>query len=191
MITQPGIAPVRRPFTVAEYEQLGHIGVLGPDERVELLNGDVVVMSPIGPPHAGRVDRLNHLLVSRLGDRAVVRIQNPLRLTLHSEPEPDVVLARPRADFYMTSHPGPGDAQLVIEVSDTSLLVDRGIKVPLYAEAAVAEVWIIDIEANAIHVHRKPDGSGYTDTQTMRSGDQLSPIEFPDLTFDVGDLLGQ
>lgn len=188
--TQASIELPRRRFTVAEYEAMARTGVLREDDRVELLDGEIVVRTPIGPPHAGVVKRLNRLLVTGLGEAAIVGVQDPLRLSARSEPEPDLVVARPRSDDYTDGHPGPDDALLVIEVADSSLAVDRGVKVPLYAAAGIAEVWLVDLAAGAVHVQRSPAGSAYSDIQTLRRGDSVAPLAFPDLTVELTAILG-
>ncbi|WP_206051120.1 Uma2 family endonuclease [Nocardioides speluncae] len=190
MSTQASIELPRRRFTVAEYEAMARTGVLREDDRVELLDGEIVVMTPIGPPHAGVVKRLNRLLVTALGEAAIVGVQDPLRLSAHSEPEPDLVVARPRSDDYTAGHPGPDDALLVIEVADSSLAVDRGVKVPLYAAAGITEVWLVDLAGAAVHVHRAPAGSAYTEIQTLRRGDTVTPLAFPDLAVELTAILG-
>lgn len=180
----------RREFTVDEYEQMGRVGILSEDDRVELLDGEIVEMQPIGPSHAGHVNRLTELFVSRLAGRATVIVQNPLRLDRRSEPQPDLTIARPRADFYSNAHPAPEDALLVIEVADSSLRVDREVKVPLYAKASIAELWIVDLAAEELEAYREPSGSGYATTTRLRRGDSIAPLSFPDVTIELIDVLG-
>lgn len=122
----------RRLFTVSEYYRMAEAGILGEDDRVELLEGEIVQMAPIGSNHRGTVDFLANSLVSRLGARAIVRTQNPIRLDDFSEPQPDVALLHPRADFYRRSHPTPADVLLLVEVADSSVAFDRQVKLPLY-----------------------------------------------------------
>jgi Uma2 family endonuclease len=184
-------APIeRRRFTVTEYEWMAHTGTLGEDDRVELIDGEIVEMAPIGPPHSGTVKRLIGLFSATLGDRAVIGAQDPVRLSTRTEPEPDLVLARPRSDFYTLSHPVPDDVLLLVEVSDTSLVYDRDVKMPHYAEAGIAEVWIIDLNDGVLLVHRGPERSEYTEVQTLKPGDQISPLAFPDLTIELTQILG-
>lgn len=176
----------RRRFTVDEYERMIAAAVLTEDERVELLDGEVVAMPPIGEEHGDCVDALNHLLVPAAGDRARVRIQNPVRLPPGSEPEPDVVLARPGR-----GHPGPDDVLLLIEVGDATIEKDRRVKVPIYARAGVTEVWIVDLPGRLVEVHRgpEPDG-GYTRVTRHRPGEVLSPLALPDVRVPVETVLG-
>lgn len=135
----------RHRFTVAEFHQMADAGIFTEDHRVELLDGEIVDMSPIGHRHAACVDRLNRLFVIRVGDAAQVRIQNPIVLDDYSEPEPDVALIRPRPDFYESAHPTPGEVFLVVEVADATYETDRRIKIPLYAQSGIREVWLVDL----------------------------------------------
>lgn len=181
----------RRRFTLDEYHRMGEAGILGEDDRVELIEGEIIEMSPIGSRHAGTVARIQHIFSTRLGDRVVVWTQNPLLLARHqSEPQPDVVLLAPRADFYAGRLPEPPDVRLLVEVADSSLLYDRRTKLPLYARAGVVEAWLVDLEASRIEIHRGPAGTRYRDVQTPRAGEQFSPAAYPDLIITLGDLLG-
>jgi Uma2 family endonuclease len=178
-------------FTVDEYHRMGEVGIFSEDDRVELLAGEIVEMSPIGPLHAGTVDRLTALFASRLGAEVIVRIQNPLLLrTEDSEPQPDVVLLRPRSDFYTQAHPEPQDVYLVIEVADTSAEADREVKLPIYARARVPEAWLLDVSAQRLEVHRHPTTDGYQDISILQRGEWVAPQAFPDLVLTVNALLG-
>lgn len=181
---------LRRRFTVEEYERMGQVGILGEDDRVELLDGEIVTMSPIGPYHASVVDIVAEELILALGRRAAVRVQNPVRLPPRSEPQPDVVVARRRRDSYRSAHPTAEDVLLVVEVADSSLHTDRAITLPIYARQGVAEVWIVDLAAGAVHVHAGPDGGAYGSAATLRPGDVLVPTLLPDVALPVADLLG-
>src|SRR5262245_57646223 len=132
----------KRTFTVDEYHRMGAAGIFSEEERVELIEGEIITMSPIGTAHAACVNRLTALLIRKLGSRAIVSIQNPVRLNNRSEPQPDIVILKPRVDFYASATPTPKDVILAIEVSDTTVRYDRSIKVPLYARTKVPEVWI-------------------------------------------------
>lgn len=178
-------------FTVDEYERMAEVGILDADARVELLEGEIVAMSPIGAPHASVVNRANRLFVQRLGDRAVVSVQHPLRLVPRSEPEPDLVIARDRADFYASAHPTAADALLVVEVSDSSLRKDRRVKVPIYARQGVVEVWIVDLAGQRILVHTDPVEGVYRQIRSAGPGEQLSPLALPELTIGVDEVLGR
>lgn len=181
--------PARYRFTVDDYYRMADAGVLAPDDRVELIDGEVVEMAPIGIRHAACVDQVTRLFVMGVGDRAVVRVQNPVRLDPYSEPEPDVVLARPRANGYSAAHPTPADVLLLVEVADTTLLFDRSRKLPLYAEAGIPEVWLVNLPAATVEVYREPDGPRYVQRVSAVSGDQVSPAALPGWMVAVSDLL--
>jgi Uma2 family endonuclease len=181
----------RRRFTVEEYHRLGEAGILAEDERVELIAGVLLVREPIGARHAGTLNRLTRFWTSRLGERAVVQVQNPLELPEQdSEPEPDVTLLRPRADFYAAAHPLADDVLLLIEVADTSLLLDRRVKMPLYARAGVREAWLVDLTADLVEVYREPSGDRYRDIRVVGRGQVVVPGAFPDLAVQLADVLG-
>lgn len=167
---------------------MGEAGILREDERVELIEGEILEMAAAGSRHAAGVKRLNRLF-SRLGDRAVVSVQDPLQLSETSVPEPDLVLLRPRPDFYASGHPTPGDVFLVVEVSDTSLAYDRDVKLPLYAEAGVPEVWLVDLVERTVWVCRNPGGRRYQDVRPVGRDERLAPLAFPDLTLPVAEVV--
>jgi len=162
MATIPCVPPSRHLISVDAFHRMGETGILGPRDRVELIDGEIIDMSPIGVLHAAIVARLASYFSQRLGPMGVVWCQNPLRLDDISEPEPDIAILRPRADFYMTAHPGAADVLLVIEVADTSLAYDLGTKVPLYARHGIPEVWVIDAATRQTRVFRRPVSSGGT-----------------------------
>lgn len=170
---------------------MGETGILAPGERLELILGHIVVSEPIGSRHAGTVDRLAHLFFSRLGDRAIVRVQNPVQLPKEdSELQPDVMLLRPRDDFYVSGHPGADDVRLLIEVADASLRLDRRLKIPLYARAGIREVWLVDLTTDRVEVSRDPAGRAYRDVRTLGRGQSLTSDAFGDLALRVDDLIG-
>lgn len=178
----------RRRFSVDEYYRMAAAGIFTEDDRVELIEGEVVQMVPIGDRHAAHVDKLVWVFSRRVGDQAIIRVQNPLRLGSHSEPQPDVVLLRPRADFYTGGHPGPQDALLVVEVADTMLDYDRGIKIPLYARHGVPEVWLVDLQRRVVEVFSARAPDGYRIIQTHRLGERLSASALPGVVIAVEDL---
>jgi Uma2 family endonuclease len=180
----------RRRFSVDEYYALARAGILTEDERVELLDGEVVEMTPIGIRHAACVRRLNRRVFSRRFDnRAIVQVQDPVRLDGYTEPEPDVALLRLPLERYDVAHPAPEDVLLIVEVADTSLRRDRALKLPLYASAGIVEVWIVNVEAREVEVYRQPSGDRYTEVQHLRDG-KVTPLAFPDETIDIEDILG-
>jgi hypothetical protein len=177
-----------RRFTVEEYDRLGEAGILGEDDRVELIEGEIIEMVPIGSPHSGQVNRLTSLFSQELVGRAVVGVQNPVRLDRYSEPQPDLALLRPRADFYAEAHPGPSDVLLLVEVADHSAAYDRAIKAPLYAHSGIPELWLVVLPERVVEVYREPSPDGYRDVRPFRAGEVLSPLAFPEVTVDVGNL---
>jgi Uma2 family endonuclease len=174
-----GPLPKRRLFTVEEYYQMAEAGIISRDERVELIEGEIVAMAAIGSRHAACVDRLNYFLSQRVGGRALVRVQNPIRLDQFSEPQPDIALLRPRADFYAFAHPGPADVFLVVEVADTSVDFDREVKIPLYARAGIPEAWLVDLTGDCMTAYRGPSARVYQDVQHLQRGQSLFPEAFP------------
>jgi len=181
---------VRR-FTVDEFRRMAEAGILHEDDRLELLDGQIVEMSPINPPHAACVNRLTHMFAPLLASRrATLSIQNHLVLSPHQAPQPDAAVVRYRADGYQTAHPGPADTFLVIEVADTSVASDRERKVPLYARAGIPEAWLVNLPADALEIYHEPRAGTYTDVRTARPGDTVSPLAFPNLVLRVDDILG-
>jgi len=180
----------RRLMTVADYEQLIETGVLGEDDRVELLNGEIVPMSSIGGRHAACVKRINQLLVQQLGGRAIVGVQDPIRLNDLSEPEPDLSVMAFRVDYYADQHPEPSDVLLLIEVADTSAQHDRTVKVPLYAQAGIPEVWLVDLAAGHVDAFRHPAPAGYLLRRRHLPGQTISLAEGLDLSVAVDGIVG-
>jgi Uma2 family endonuclease len=180
----------RHPFTVDEYHRMGETGILGEDARVELIEGEIIEMSPIGSPHAARVKRLNRLLVRRLGTRAIVQVQDPVVLNRFSEPQPDLAVLKPRDDFYAAKHPEPRDVLLVVEVADTSRAFDRMVKAPLYARTGVRELWVVDVIDEVVEVHRKAQRGTYREITRFRRGQKVAMGGFPNVSFRVADILG-
>ena len=184
------VQSVRHRFTVDEYHRMSETGIFVEDDRVELIDGEIVEMTPIGVRHAACVRRLNRLFSGRLGERAIVDVQNPIRVREQSEPQPDVALLRPRPDLYAPAHPGPGDVLLLVEVAETSAHLERAVKVPLYARAGIQEVWLVDLAGEVIEVYRRPLPERYQELQRVGRGQQLSSQAFPDLSLAVDDILG-
>lgn len=179
----------RRLFDVDEYYALAEAGILSEDDRVELLDGEIVRMAPIGSLHAACVDVLNRLFFVQVGERAVIRVQNPVRLGSSTELQPDVMLLKPREDCYSTGHPGPEDVLLLVEVSDTTVGSDRGVKVPLYAQSGVREVWIVDLPARSVETYSEPEGDSYAKTGLVGLDGELSPTALGDVSLPVGEIL--
>ena len=157
----------RHRLNVDEYHRMGEAGILHEDDRVELIGGELIDMAPIGQDHAATVNGLAHALFIACGDWAIVSVQNPARLDRFSEPQPDLTLLRPRADNYRTgAPPGPADVLLLVEVGDSTLRYDRVVKLPLYARAGIAELWIVDLRRRVVDVHRTPVGDAYATVET-------------------------
>jgi Uma2 family endonuclease len=164
-------------------------GILTEDDRVELIEGEIVQMAAIGSRHAACVNRLNRMLVQQAGETAVVHVQNPVRLSDLTEPQPDLAVLRAREDFYAARHPVPADTLLVIEVSHTTLGYDREIKIPLYALAGIPEVWIVDVEGELVEVYREPSGHQYAVQENARRGAVLRPLLVPGIALPVENIL--
>ena len=179
----------RRLFTVREFHQMADAGVFREDDRVELLGGEIVEMTPIGRRHAGCVNYLNRAFSDVLGSTFLVSVQNPVTVDEHSEPQPDVAVLRFRQDFYRDAHPGPADVLLVVEVADTSAEVDRAEKVPLYARAAIPEVWLVDLQADAVDVYGQPSPAGYRDHVRVGRGGRLTAVAVSGIDLPASDVL--
>ena len=178
-----------RLFSVDEYYAMAEAGILTPDERVELLNGEVVAMSPIGDVHAYSVDEAVYLFTIQLGERARVRSQNPVRLSSNREFQPDVSILRWREDRYLSGHPVPEDVLLLIEVSDSTLDYDRNVKLAIYAEAELPETWIANIPERVVEVYTDPVNGVYTNRQVFGLGEDVSPLAFPDVSLPVSRIV--
>ena len=183
------LAQTKHRFSVKEYYRMAETGVLKPDARVELINGEIIDMSPIGPFHGGVTTYLTEVFAAASKGRWQTRIQNPVRLDEHSEPQPDLVLARPVPDFYRKRHPQAGDIFLLVEVCDTTLEADQAEKLPAYGRAGVAEVWIVNLNELTVEIYREPNFTGYGSKTILRAGDQAKPLAFPDAAVDVAELL--
>jgi Uma2 family endonuclease len=173
-------------FTVHDYHRMGEAGILHEDDRVELIEGELVEMTAIGTRHFSCVNRLNRLLVMNVGDEAIVSVQNPVRLNEYNEPQPDLTVIRPRD--YRESLPMPEDVMLLIEVSDTTLAYDRGVKLPLYARVGIREVWIVDLPGETIGRYTDPSEERYRRADKMRRGQTLGSDALPGPTVD--EILG-
>jgi Uma2 family endonuclease len=155
---------------------MGEVGILGPELRTELIDGEIIEMPPIGHPHAGTVKLLANLLKEAVGSGAILAVQDPVWLDDHSEPIPDIALLRSRSDWYRNAHPGPDDVLLLVEVADSSLVYDREVKLPRYARAGIPEVWLVDLGGRRLSIHRHPEGHRYKQVVTP---DDLSAIPVP------------
>ena len=180
--------PERHRISVREYFRMGETGVLEPEARIELIDGELFDMPPIGPAHASRVKRCIRLFSRAVGDAAIVSAQDPVVLGDFSAPQPDFALLRWREDFYEQAHPGPADILVVIEVADSSLAHDRDRKLPLYARFAVPEVWLVDIAGRHLDVHRDPEDGAYTTRFRVQHLSCVGIAGLPGLELDLRSL---
>ena len=180
----------RRPFTIAEYHQMVEAGILTEDDRVELIEGEVVKMAPINSRHAACVNRLNKLLNRRVGKMAIVSVQNPIGISEYSEPQPDIALLRPRDDFYAQAHPTPKDILLAVEVAKSSITRDRNLKLPLYARAAIPEVWLVDLSQGLIEIYARPTKGTYREYRQVKHGEMVVSLTITGLKLRASQILG-
>jgi Uma2 family endonuclease len=178
--------PMRYKLSVDDYHRLGEVGILAEDSRVELIDGELIEMPPIGGPHMAVVNRLNKLLVLAAGDLGVVSVQNPVRLPPHSEPQPDLAILKPRAGD--TTVPGANDVWLAIEVADTTLIYDRTTKLDLYAKSGIAESWIVNLQSKCVEVYREPTTDGYSKKIKFHLQESLTPLALPAIRLAVADI---
>ena len=177
-------------FNVEQYYRLAGVGVLKPDDRVELIEGEIVKMSPIGSPHAACVTRGNRLFQNTFAQRAVIWVQNPVRLSDFSEPVPDVALLKPRDDFYAEHLPTGEDVLLIIEVSDSTILSDRNVKMPLYARAGIPEAWLVNLPKKMIEVYYDVTDGRYRKCLKFKRGEVLVSPTVPALSLKVSEIIG-
>ena len=180
----------RRIFDVDEYHRMADAGILSEDDRVELIEGEIIMMSPIGRRHAAEVNRLTARFHQWLGQAAMVSVQNPIKLDDHSEPQPDIALLKPCADFYEHSNLEIDDILLIIEVADSSLDFDRKVKIPLYAGKGIEEAWIVNLPEDVIEIYADARNGKYEKFRTAHRGEILTPLRIPSLSIPVKDILG-
>jgi Uma2 family endonuclease len=178
--------PQRHRLSVNDYYRMGDVGILPPDERVELIDGEIIDMPPPGSLHAGTVDQLAAILLRALGEKALVRVQNPARLDHYSEPQPDLALLRPRSDHYKSAHPLASDLLLVVEVADTSLRYDRDVKTALYAQHGIPEVWLIDVRDKRLVRYRNPAEGIYASVDEPDLSASIEVSAIPGVRADLG-----
>lgn len=182
------LASLKHRISVRSYHRMGEAGVFAPDARVELIEGEIVDMAPIGSEHAGAVRLIEKLLHDAVGDMAVVSVQNPVALGADSEPQLDVALLKRRDDFYRAGHPAAEDVLLLIEVSESSTRYDREVKIPLYAKHGIPEVWLVDLEARLLSIHTKPSGGTYRSVQTTEQPGRITISELEPVSIDLSRL---
>jgi Uma2 family endonuclease len=179
------VAISKRRFTADDYQRMGQVGILSEDDRVELIDGEVVAMTPIGPRHCACVDCATRALVTAVGDRAIVRVQGSVRLDLYHEPEPDLVLLEPRPDFYASGHPGPADILLIVEIAESSIDYDREVKARVYAERQVREYWLADLNDNVLTCYAAPARGAYRRVRPYHRGQSIAPEMLPECVIPV------
>jgi Uma2 family endonuclease len=192
LLTRRPVQRERHRFTVDDVDRMLEAGILFEDDRVELIDGEVIHMSALGSQHMACVNRLTAVFSRSVGDEAIVSVQNALRLGTHQMPQPDVVLLRHRQDFYRDTAPSAPDALLVVEVSDSSLEYDRSVKLPMYARAGIPESWIANLRDALVEKHTDPDAEtgAYRSVVRLGRGDRISPDALPSVVLDVTDILG-
>lgn len=177
-------------FTVDEFHRMGEVGILPENGRFELIRGEVIEMPSPQPPHAGRVKRLITVFTSKLGMSVILGVQDPFLIDRYSEPLPDVVLLKPRDDFYQTAHPGPDDVLLLVEVSHTTVSYDKNVKAPLYAESGAPEYWQLDVKKDVLIVRTDPKDGEYQNVRIFRLGESINPQRLPTFIFSIDEILG-
>jgi Uma2 family endonuclease len=173
------VTVVRKRFTADEYVRMAQVGILSEHDRVELIDGEILVMSPVGSRHGACVGSANRALVRAAGDDAIVLPQSSVRLDRYYQPQPDLALLRPKDDFYASKHAGPGDILLVVEISDSSLAYDRDVKAGVYAVAGLPEYWIADLNANVVWRHSSPERGAYQHIEAHHRGESIAPLLLP------------
>ena len=182
--------PSKRPLTVEEYHWMGRVGIIGPEERVELQAGEIYAMPPIGPSHAGSVNATSESLREVSARRYFVSVQNPVRLDEYTEPIPDIALLRWRDDFYRFAHPTPADIFLVVEVADSTVKSDRSHKIPLYARAGIPETWLVNLPGRRVELHAEPVNGVYQVVRVWQPGETVQAHTLPELRLSVNEILG-
>jgi Uma2 family endonuclease len=188
------VAPTPHRFTVDDYYRMAEVGILGPEDRVQLVDGVVIDMPPMGPDHADSVDDMDDYYSEKFAGRAHVRAQLPIHLPDGSEPEPDLVLVRLHPGVrrpYRNAHPTADDTLLVIEVADSTLAFDLGSKARMYAQHGILDLWVLDIRGERLVVHREPSPEGYGAIVELRRGDTIAPLAFPDTLLTLDEILGE
>jgi len=177
-------------YNIADYHRMAESGILSAQDHVELIQGEVTDMAPIGSQHAGIVKKLSYLFSQAVAHSAIVSIQDPVILSDLSEPQPDIALLHYREDFYCNAHPRAEDIYLLIEVADSTLRYDRTVKLPLYAQAGIPEVWIVNVEGKALEVYQQPVDGLYQQRQQLEELGEITPIALPEVTLELKSLFG-
>ncbi|MDE2940016.1 MAG: Uma2 family endonuclease [Chloroflexota bacterium] len=188
-VKAPQVTREARKFTVEEYFQMVEAGIIQDGERVELIEGEILVMAPMGPSHIGGVTRYARVFIGLAGNLFTVLIQATVRLSERSAPEPDLALVKFREDDYSFAHAAPDDVLLIVEVADSSLNYDRGVKAHIYGRAAIPETWVLNLPGDCLERFTEPGPEGYSQHATLRRGDKVTPVALPDVELEVEALL--
>lgn len=183
------VNPTKHLTNIHEWHRMGEAGVFSENNHIELIDGEILDMAPIGSNHAGHLKRVTNQLYSLLFGQVIISVQDPVQLSIYSEPEPDLMLLKPNADFYSTRHPNADDVLLLIEVSDSTLAFDQNQKLQLYARHNIPEYWIVNLIDNCLEVYRKPYGESYEQKTTLRTGDNITLSQLPDMSISVSAIL--
>jgi Uma2 family endonuclease len=183
------VNPRKHLTDLTEWHKMGDAGIFSPDSRLELIQGEILEMAPIGCNHSGHLKRINKFFTILLGDKATTSVQDPLQLGDLSEPEPDFMLLKPDADSYCSHHPTANDVLLLIEVADNSLEYDRNQKLHLYALHNIPEYWLLNLNDNCLEVYRQPHGDLYAEKTTLRTGGSITLSQLPEITVQISDIL--
>jgi Uma2 family endonuclease len=183
------LTPHPKKFTRDIYHKMAESAIFQESDRLELIKGEIIEMSPVGLRHASCVKKLNYLLTKKLGDQIILGVQDPIKLNNDSEPQPDLVILKYRPDFYADEHPKPEDILLLIEVSDSSIDYDKNVKIPLYAENKISEVWLVNLNDNCVEIHQKPYQNYYQSIQKLSAINIISLSNFPEVEIKISELL--
>ncbi|MDQ7074120.1 MAG: Uma2 family endonuclease [Gammaproteobacteria bacterium] len=190
MATAAPFEPHPHGFSIADYHRMVESGILSAQDHVELITGEVIDMAPIGSQHAGIVKKLSHLCNQAAAHAAIISVQDPVILSDLSEPQPDIALLHYRDDFYSSAHPRAEEIYLIIEVADSTLRYDRTVKLPLYAQAEIPEIWIVNVEGKALEIYRQPIDGTYQQQHRLETLGEISLEALPAITLDLKSLFG-
>jgi Uma2 family endonuclease len=187
-VTAPALS--RHKLSLDEFHRMIEAGIFTPEQRIELLEGELFDMPPIGPAHSSKTNRLTRILVQAVGSKGIVSVQNPIMLGENSEPQPDVTVLRPREDFYEATHPSAEDVLLVVEIADTTMVHDRSYKVPLYARWGIPEAWLIDVTRSQLEIHRQPKQGRYCQIHLAQADEHIALSQLPEVEIALGHIWG-
>jgi Uma2 family endonuclease len=175
----------RHKLNLEDYHRMIEAGIFTPNQRIELLEGKLFDMAPIGPAHSGTTNYLTRLFFQAVGDKAIVSVQNPVMLGDNSEPQPDLMILRSREDFYRSSHPVAEEVLLLVEIADTSASSDRSYKIPLYARHGIPEVWLLDVKRQQLEIHTQPEQGQYRQVHLAQTDEAIRLSQLPEIEINV------